>query len=261
MCIQQYNLWCETVCTNLQHYMDFIHYLDPVVGHQNFIHLASTFSWFCECNKNHTVQERINECLCVKDSHFNIIDHMEVCTQCGVVSNECASDNFDNFIYFYENGSIEQRSYYVAERNFIKFMNKFKYSHTLFCHVGHLRHIEKMVTNTCSETQLFLYMKSKNLQDLYEYIPRLLLQRTDITLLSNEEFNALHQQFLHFTKWYSYHRKNQKRQSLPHRGFLFLKFCELENIHRFHCLVRIPKLVKTIEQLENIWKLYVCYKK
>lgn len=256
MCESEYNKWCDSICNSLLDNIQYIPYLDPAYAQDHYVELASEFSWRCPCNHNHVIIPNVFTCLCDEpdvQSHGKEL----LCQQCGTLLLQSNLDNFDKYLYFKTNGDITYKTYYIAEKNFMKFLNAFQYSHCLYATHNEITAIKQMVVQGCTEKTLFQYMKKHDLHKLYEYIPRFLKGVEDsVQLLSKEEVHTLHYAYLDFTKWYGHFRKGGKRQSLPHRGFLFSKLCGMHGITRFDGLVREPKLRDTQLKLNNVWKQY-----
>jgi len=260
MCKKNYDDWCYLVEQNLTDYIDYVNYLDPVVGEQNFGLLATTFSWYCDCNTNHIVDIDEFKCYCSSaEVVHNVHMGTETCTVCGVQFNNPTTRSLEANVYYANNGSVIFPTYYSAEKNFDKFITSFSYPYTLYCNVTQCRQIDKYVQKrNITERSMFLFLKGLELPQLYEYIPRF-LHGHDVELLSITEADNIKNRFKEFTVFYSTYRVKQKRKSLPHRGFLFVKFCEQEDINRFRGVVRLPQLKATIHVLEAIWQEYELY--
>lgn len=225
-------------------------YFDQQYAQQNMTELARLLLWDCSC-----VQSQ--ESLCCSHS-TEIIDYQVneiVCSSCGFVQHYESHSFKDQSFYFTCNGNIQFRSHYSAEKNFKKFLACFQYPITIFVSHQDLKEIQDFVQHSPMEEKLFLFLKRKKLCHVYEYIPRL-LSNAQVELLTEEEVQSLQHEYRDFCTFYSTFRQTKHRKSLPHRGFLFQKFCERMHIYRFHPYIRLPKLHHTVQNLNKIWMEY-----
>lgn len=236
--------------TDTTQLLQWFPYFDKQYAQQNMTELARLLLWDCSC-----VQSQ--EYLCCSHS-TEIIDYQVneiVCSSCGFVQHYESHSFKDQSFYFTCNGNIQFRSHYSAEKNFKKFLACFQYPITIFVSYQDLKEIQDFVQHTPVEEKLFLFLKRKKLSHVYEYIPRL-LSNEQVELLTEEEVQSLQHEYRNFCTFYSTFRQTKDRKSLPHRGFLFQKFCERMHIYRFHPYIRLPKLHHTVQNLNKIWREY-----
>lgn len=252
MCVHLYEKWCDSMMstTDVTQLLQWSPYFNKNYAQQNMEHLATLLGWSCEC-----IHDEEPPC-CVHSNE--IIDYQVneiVCSNCGVVRHYESHSFKDQSFYFSCNGNIQFRSHYSAEKNFKKFLACFQYPITIFISHKDLKDIQKFVEKTPDEEKLFLFLKHKKLSHIYEYIPRL-IKNEEVEVLTDNEVQYLQQEYRNFCTFYSTFRQTKSRKSLPHRGFLFQKFCERIHIYRFHPYIRLPKLHHTVQNLNKIWMEY-----
>jgi len=256
MCLQKYEKWKNkmSTVTDMNIILEFFPFFDEVYAIKNMRELGQKLHWNCNC-----VYKTININCC--ENRSEIVDFVLsdlICSSCGHAQH-FENQSFQNQMFYYnENGSIIFRNHYSAKKNFSKFVTYFQYPISVFVNKASLKEIDifvKTLTGKNKEQKLFLFLKKKKLNEAYEYIPRLLMNK-EVQCLSKNEVDMIYNEFLKFCNFYDSFRTTEKRKSLPHRGFLFLKICERVNIYRFHTFVRLPKLHHTIESLNKIWREY-----
>jgi len=258
MCKHLYEQWCEKTLCQLDQNMHLLQYLDPLYGNQNMCTLATILEWSCECNEHFHIEVPtfIEECCDNMEEVVNDTEHIIICMTCGNTKHHESHSFKDRGYYFQTNGNIHQKTFYQPIKNFKKFLTYFMYPITIFISKDNYNRIQEFCTPHRTSMQLFQFLKKIHCSVVYEFIPRL-LQHVEVKCLTVEEEEEVVREYEKFCHFYSTFRKTQSRKSLPHRGFLFLKICNVLGIERFNNYVRQPTLSQTVHNLNLIWNEFM----